>query len=535
MPNIKIAVAGKIATNTTPDVAIVCGNSDYTVTFDLDAEWAAETDRTARFTYIRDGRTRCKEKTFQGNTVAVPKLVGVRQVTVGLYAGDLYTTTAAAIWCKPSILCGDAVEEITPEEKAGLQAQVGDLAALETTDKSSLVAAVNEVKRTAAASGGSGETSDGNSSNSGQNGDGLTETASNLLITILRDGVYSSDQSANITALATELGVVESGGGDTPDEPEVPEVTLTSISATYSGGDVAVGTALTDLTGIVVTAHYSGGTSETVTGYTLSGTIFEGENTITVTYQGKTATFTVTGIAESTGGNNGWTDGEAYAIEWTDGYKIDNASANETFGEPVENSNMSVSDYMPCYGASALMLGSGVYSSYGVFFYDENKTLMMRIMSNLDYPSPVPLGAYYCRVQCKTTNKANATVTPVKFAELGETTAWETGKYYNLSYANDANHSLNVNTGATSTNSVWNVSDYAFCYGATTLKFMTYMNTYRSAVCFYDESKNFISGATVSPSSWEVPEGAKYFRHSCGNVDTYKNGGCVNNPWLILE
>lgn len=80
-----------------------------------------------------------------------------------------------------------------------------------------------------------------------------------------------------------------------------PEVTLSSISAVYSGGDVAVGTAVSDLTGIVVTAHYSDGTSEAVTGYTLSGTIAEGSNTITVSYGGMTATFTVTGVAEPGG------------------------------------------------------------------------------------------------------------------------------------------------------------------------------------------------------------------------------------------
>jgi hypothetical protein len=50
-----------------------------------------------------------------------------------------------------------------------------------------------------------------------------------------------------------------------------------------------------------VTAHYSDGTSETVTGYTLSGTIAEGSNTVTVSYGGKTTTFTVTGVAESGG------------------------------------------------------------------------------------------------------------------------------------------------------------------------------------------------------------------------------------------
>ena len=94
---------------------------------------------------------------------------------------------------------------------------------------------------------------------------------------------------------------------DEPDEPVVPddpEVTLTSISATYSGGDVAVGTALTSLTGIVVTATYSDGNTAPVTGYTLSGEIAEGSNTITVTYEGKTATFTVTGVAEEEPGND---------------------------------------------------------------------------------------------------------------------------------------------------------------------------------------------------------------------------------------
>lgn len=79
-----------------------------------------------------------------------------------------------------------------------------------------------------------------------------------------------------------------------------PDVTLSSISATYSGGSVPVGTAVSDLTDITVTAHYSDGISETVTGYTLSGTIAEGSNTITVSYGGMTTTFTVTGVAEST-------------------------------------------------------------------------------------------------------------------------------------------------------------------------------------------------------------------------------------------
>lgn len=132
---------------------------------------------------------------------------------------------------------------------------------------------------------------------------GLGDTAASLLITILRNGIYSTDQSANITALEVELASAEEpgdnpGGEEEPDDPVTPEKTLSSISAVYSGGDVPVDTAVTDLTGIVVTAYYSNGSTATVTGYTLSGEIAEGSNTITVSYGGKTTTFTVTGVVE---------------------------------------------------------------------------------------------------------------------------------------------------------------------------------------------------------------------------------------------
>lgn len=76
----------------------------------------------------------------------------------------------------------------------------------------------------------------------------------------------------------------------------VTAVTVTAISAAYTGGNVAAGTPVDALNGLTVTATYSDGSTSPVTGYTLSGSIAEGDNTVTVTYQGKTATFTVTGI-----------------------------------------------------------------------------------------------------------------------------------------------------------------------------------------------------------------------------------------------
>jgi hypothetical protein len=72
---------------------------------------------------------------------------------------------------------------------------------------------------------------------------------------------------------------------------------LSSISAVYTQGNTVVypNSSLDDLKqGLVVTATYSDSTSNVVTAYTLSGELTEGTSTITVDYQGKTATFNVT-------------------------------------------------------------------------------------------------------------------------------------------------------------------------------------------------------------------------------------------------
>ena len=209
--------------------------------------------------------------------------------------------------------------EPTPPLWAKLLAMIGQLANLHTDAKDNLVSAINEVLSKVGNGGGNvdlsgyvktvnGTAPDENGNveiavpDSSQNGNGLSDTSKALLITILRNAVYGSDQSANITAL--EKALASSGGEVEPDEPVVPDdpkVTLTGISSVYSGGSVVAGTAVNELTGIVVTAHYSDGTSDAVTEYTLSGEIAVGENTITVTYQGMSTTFTVTGVAERGG------------------------------------------------------------------------------------------------------------------------------------------------------------------------------------------------------------------------------------------
>lgn len=156
---------------------------------------------------------------------------------------------------------------------------------------------------------------------------------------------YNMDVSGLVAQndiLIAALGGSGDSGGDTT------EKTLTSISATYSGGSVPVGTAVTALTGIVVTAYYSDGSSAAVTDYTLSGTIAEGENTVTVSYGGKTATITVIGATES-GGNDVYTP----ELLWEAGYRIDTNS-----GAVVEADGWSVSQLIDISGYSSLRVAT---------------------------------------------------------------------------------------------------------------------------------------------------------------------------------
>ena len=75
-------------------------------------------------------------------------------------------------------------------------------------------------------------------------------------------------------------------------------ITLVSISAVYTQSGTVYDTDTLDSlkSDLVVTATYSDSTTEIVPSadYTLSGTLAEGTSTISVTYEGKTTTFTVT-------------------------------------------------------------------------------------------------------------------------------------------------------------------------------------------------------------------------------------------------
>ncbi len=104
---------------------------------------------------------------------------------------------------------------------------------------------------------------------------------------------------------------------------EAAAPTLTGLSVSYTGGTVAAGTTLAQLTEVVKATYSDGTTSAALTkgtDYTLSGTLTAGQaNTVTVTgagtYAGYSTSFSVTVEAASTGDTTAytWTTVAAYA------------------------------------------------------------------------------------------------------------------------------------------------------------------------------------------------------------------------------
>ena len=113
---IKISVNNKIAT-LQDNVLIINGNSDYVIKFDFDAEWDAYETKTARFVTAR-GHT---DVVFSGDEVDLPVITDAISVRVGVYAGNLHTTTPAVIFCRRCITDGSGSPvEPTPDVYAQL-------------------------------------------------------------------------------------------------------------------------------------------------------------------------------------------------------------------------------------------------------------------------------------------------------------------------------------------------------------------------------------------------------------------------------
>lgn len=89
MPELKITIRNKRASGTG---TIVCGNSDYTVLWDLDEEWASFDTKTMRV-QLPDGTH--QDVVFTGNSARLPVQNTAGWVSIGLFAGDVHTSRGA--------------------------------------------------------------------------------------------------------------------------------------------------------------------------------------------------------------------------------------------------------------------------------------------------------------------------------------------------------------------------------------------------------------------------------------------------------
>jgi hypothetical protein len=97
---IPIIVREKVAKLVNPDeLPLVCGNNDYVVEFDFDDAWANYPAKTALFVFGSDS----VPVVFNGNVCKGVAVKNATECAIGVFAGDIRTTTGAYMPCVLSI------------------------------------------------------------------------------------------------------------------------------------------------------------------------------------------------------------------------------------------------------------------------------------------------------------------------------------------------------------------------------------------------------------------------------------------------
>lgn len=144
MNTIHISVRNRIATQT-DEVVVINGNSDYSIEFDFDAEWADLNNKIGIFAYNDAAAHKWAYQTvmFSGNTCTVPILRDIHCVYVGVTAGNVRVTTPAKVQCRLSISDYADTEEPPSADVWGqilakldeLQAEIDEIKAGEVWEK----------------------------------------------------------------------------------------------------------------------------------------------------------------------------------------------------------------------------------------------------------------------------------------------------------------------------------------------------------------------------------------------------------------
>lgn len=122
MHELNITVRGRVA-EISREAEIVCGNSDYIAEFDFDAEWDAFPVKTMRIVRkdMDSEKYLCTDVLFEGNRAVIPPVYRTAQILLGVYAGDIRTTTPVRI---PCCSAGVKRQDIHPQPDADVYAQL---------------------------------------------------------------------------------------------------------------------------------------------------------------------------------------------------------------------------------------------------------------------------------------------------------------------------------------------------------------------------------------------------------------------------
>lgn len=144
----KLKATGQTLELVEPERLISGSVEIYTAAFEFDAAW----DGYAKTAVFRDDSHRTVEVALTGNCCTVPWeiLRAGRYIHIGIYGvngGKRYPTiyTANGFRVLDGALPANPSQPPSPTEYEQLLSMIGDTAALKTTDKSSLVAAINEI------------------------------------------------------------------------------------------------------------------------------------------------------------------------------------------------------------------------------------------------------------------------------------------------------------------------------------------------------------------------------------------------------
>ena len=287
-----------------------------------------------------------------------------------------------------------------------------------------------------------------------------------------------------------------------------PPANLSSITCVYTQSGTVYDTDSLDSlkSDLVVTAHYDDLSSETVTTYTLSGTLTVGTSTITVTYQDKTTTFTVT-VSEVTIPNN--LNFVFNDLTLTDGYINDSGEIAQLEGNKFYN------ELIPAVGFCLLESDGTVYvtgsnKSLRLAEYDNSDDFIARsyeqnakIIIGRNTPSSIKMGF---------SNQDVVLANADRFVGLN---------VIDSSLCTIADKSIDTNGNAVDGTGT-RISDFLPIDSGYVV--FAVQNDYDSGlVVFYDQSKSFIERNAVvngPPTGYtlfvfDVPTGAKYVRFRC--------------------